>query len=249
MIKEIVCCILGIICLVYGFIVFGTRSGTGSFLIWIGLGILFLGFVAVFHFQVWDKMPILLHRIIVIIVSVIIIIFIAIEGCIVSGFFSKGTENLDYIVVLGAQVRENGPSRVLQYRLDEAYEYLIQNEETICIVSGGQGHNEPFSEAQGMYEYLVAKGIPSDRVLMEDASANTVENLANSSQYFDMENDRIGVVTNNFHIFRSVHLAKHLGIKNVCGIPAEAHPLYLPNNMLREFFGVVKDLICGNLFS
>lgn len=248
MIREIVSCILGILCLVYGLIVFGTRSGTGSFLIWIVLGILLLGLMTTFHFHMWDKIPAFLHRIIIIVVLIVIIMFIAVEGCIISGFSAKGEENLDYIVVLGAQVKANGPSRVLQYRLDEAYDYLIENEGTICIVSGGQGHNEPFSEAQGMYDYLVDKGISAERILMEDRSANTVQNLENSSKYFDSENDRIGVVTNNFHVFRGVHLAKHLGIKNVYGIAAKAHPLYLPNNMLREFFGVAKDLLYGNLF-
>lgn len=248
MAREIICCILGMVCIIYGFIVLGTRSGTNSFLLWIGIGVLLLALMAAFHFQMWDKIPVLVRRIIVVLFSVIIIVFIVIEGCIISGFSSKGEANLDYIVVLGAQVRENGPSRVLQYRLDEAYEYLLDNEETVCIVSGGQGHNEPFSEAQGMYEYLVDKGISPERILMEEKSANTVENLANSSQYFDKETDRIGVVTNNFHVFRGVRLAKHLGIQNVYGIAAKAHPLYLPNNMLREFFGVAKDLLYGNLF-
>lgn len=247
MIREIVCCILGILCMVYGIVVWGTRSGTNSFLLWIAIGILLLGIAAAFHFQMWDRIPVLMRRAIVLIFSVIIVVFVVIEGCIVSGFSAKGEPDLDYIVVLGAQVRENGPSRVLQYRLDEAYDYLIRNENTVCIVSGGQGPNEPFSEAQGMYDYLVEKGISPDRILLEDKSANTVENLANSSQYFDTDHDRIGIVTNNFHVFRGVRLAKHQGIKHVYGIAAEAHPLYLPNNMLREFFGVARDLLYGDL--
>ena len=52
---------------------------------------------------------------------------------------------------------ENGPSRALQLRLDTAYDYLVENPDTIVIVSGGKGSNEPVSEAQGMYEYLAGR--------------------------------------------------------------------------------------------
>ena len=83
-----------------------------------------------------------------------------IEGCVVSHMHDKGEDGLDYIVVLGAQMRQNGPSVVLQYRLDEAIKYLNDNPDTICIVSGGQGYNEPCTEAQGMAEYLEKKGVP-----------------------------------------------------------------------------------------
>ncbi len=56
-------------------------------------------------------------------------------------------------------MKAHGPSRVLQMRLDKAYDYLTENPDTIVIVSGGQGPDEHVSEAQGMYDYLVEKGI------------------------------------------------------------------------------------------
>ena len=123
----------------------------------------------------------------------------------------------------------------------------MENENTVCIVSGGQGSNEPCSEAEGMCRYLIERGIAPARILMEDKSTDTSENIAFSMQFLDKENDSVGVVTNNFHVFRGVHLARHMGIREVCGISAPSDVYFLLNNMVREFFGVMKDLVYGNL--
>ena len=154
---------------------------------------------------------------------------------------------LDYIIVLRAQVRENGPSVVLRYRLDAAADYLRDNPSTICIVSGGQGYNEPVSEAVAMRDYLVARGIDETRIRMEAASKNTVENMEFSKAFFDPAADSAGIVTNNFHLFRACGIARKAGIEHISEIPAPSTPLYLPNNLLREFLGVVKDTLAGNL--
>ena len=53
---------------------------------------------------------------------------------------------------------------------------------------------------------------------------------------------KVGIVTNNFHVFRGVHLAKMLTDDEVCGIAAYTVPWYLPNNMVRECFGIIRDL-------
>ena len=152
-----------------------------------------------------------------------------------------------YIIVLGAQVRENGSSVVLRYRLDTAIEYLEENPETICIVSGGQGANEPFSEAEGMANYLIENGIEKDRILLENKSKNTVQNMQYSSALMDETYNSVGIVTNNFHMFRAMKLAKAQGLKNVCAIAADSNVLYLPNNVLRECLGILKDWAMKNI--
>ena len=98
-----------------------------------------------------------------------------------------------------------------------------------------------------MKRYLVEKGIKSERIIVENASVNTVENIKNSSEYLDKENNKVGIVTNNFHVFRGVSIAKKTGFTHVQGIVATSNPFYLPNNMLRESFGIVKDLLVGNM--
>ncbi|MDD6810361.1 MAG: YdcF family protein [Lachnospiraceae bacterium] len=227
--------------------IYSIKSGTRFYLIWAAGGLFFLGLTFFLHFHVWSMLPAVLQKIIVGCLMFGILLFVIVEGLIISHYWEKGEKNLDYIIVLGAQVKENGPSAALKFRLDEAYDYLIENENTICIVSGGQGSNEPCTEAQGMYEYLVKKGIEPRRIIKEDKSTDTSENILFSAQFLDKENDRVGIVTNNFHVFRGVHLAKHLGIKNVCGISARSNVYFQLNNMVREFFGIMKDLACGNL--
>lgn len=245
--REIFCILLSLFCFGYCFLIYSIKSGTRFYLIWAVGGFFFLGLTFFMHFHVWSMLPSVLQNIIVGCLMFGILLFVIVEVLIISHYWEKGEKNLDYIIVLGAQVKENGPSAALKFRLDEAYDYLIENENTICIVSGGQGSNEPCTEAQGMYEYLVKKGIEPRRIIKEDKSIDTSENILFSSQFLDKENDRVGIVTNNFHVFRGVHLAKHLGIKNVCGISARSNVYFQLNNMVREFFGIMKDLACGNL--
>ena len=98
-----------------------------------------------------------------------------------------------------------------------------------------------------MKKYLVENGISKDRILEEDRSFNTVQNMKYSVKFLDNKEASVGIVTNNFHLFRAVRLAKKQGISNVYGISAESTVFYLPNNMLREFFGILKDFAVGNL--
>ena len=249
--KGKIICIIFILCSLfcfgYCFLIYSIKSGSRFYLVWGVGGFLFLGLTFFLYFDLWNKLPNRIQKIITCVMIFGVLLFIVIEGCIISGFRAKGEANLDYLIVLGAQVKEHGPSAALKFRLDEAYDYLMENENTRCIVSGGQGANEPCSEAQGMYDYLTAKGIAPERIIMEDKSTDTSENIAFSAQYLDKENDSVGIVTNNFHVFRGVHLAKHEGIRNVCGISAPSNIYFQLNNMIREFFGIIKDFVCGNL--
>ena len=144
-------------------------------------------------------------------------------------------------------MKENGPSDVLERRLKSAISYLEANPDAKVIVSGGKGQNESISEAQGLAEYLMQAGIAEERILKEEASANTTQNLRFSGEFLDKKEDSVVVITNNFHVFRALHLAKKAGYENVTAQAADAYPVMLPNNLLREFFGVIKDWFCGNL--
>lgn len=239
--------LLGILSICYGTIIALANSGSRFFVVWFALGILFFLLAAACHFHIWGRLSPFLRRLLIAGLTVSAAIFIFIAGLIVRTFSSPVESNLDYIVVLGAQVRKDGPALSLRFRLDTAYDYLLQNESTLCIVSGGQGYNEPWSEAQGMYDYLTRKGISPDRIIMEDTSTNTIENILNSSQYMDIANDTIGIVTNNFHLYRGTQLAKKQGYVHTAGIPAPSTAFYMPNNLLRECFGVIKDVIAGHM--
>lgn len=238
--------IVGILCVLYC-LALAITGGTGTwfFLIWGIMGIAFTLW-GIFRGRIWHAMPHWLHITAGTLFLLMLAVFLFTEGCIISGFSKNTDKELDYIVVLGAQLKTTGPSRVLQYRLDTAYEYLTAHPDTKAIVSGGQGSNEPVSEAQGMYDYLVKRGIEPDRIILEDKSVNTEQNIRFSKDFLQADADKVGIVSNNFHVFRAVKLAKAAGYRNVVGIAAPATAFYLPNNMLREFFGVVKDFLMGH---
>lgn len=244
---QILWSIIAIGCVLYGGLICSLRSGTSFFAVWLLLGGFFAFLAAAAHRHLWQKIPAGGKAAVWILLGLCAAVFVFTEARICSGFDEKGEDGLDYLIVLGAQMRENGPSVVLQYRLDTACAYLEKNPETVCIVSGGQGFNEPCTEAEGMQQYLLEKGIPAERILTETESRSTLENIQNSMRLFDPETDRVGIVTNNFHVYRGCAIARKAGIRNVCGIAAPARALYLPNNMLREFFGVVKDVLKGNM--
>lgn len=232
---------MAVFCLIYGVRVFQTGSGTSFFLLWLFLGFLFLLGAAGLPGRLWMLLPTYAKRILVVFVSLGGILFFVVEGLILSCFHRQPGHPLDYLIVLGAQVRENGPSVVLTHRLDKAADYLLKHPGTKCIVSGGQGKNEPCTEAEGMKQYLLEKGIETQRILLEDRSENTTQNIEFSQRLVNLKGKRVGIVTNNFHLFRALHIAEKQGLTEVEGIAADSSPYFLPNNMVREFFGVIKD--------
>ncbi len=244
--KKGILFILGILSMLYGILVLRVGSGTLFWLIWEAIGAFFLLWALLIHKGFFDshkKIKILFHVLLVVSAAVLA----SFCGMIAGQFTAKGESNLDYIIILGAQVREDGPSVVLRYRLDTAIDYLNENPDTICIVSGGQGTNEPFSEAEGMSDYLMENGIEKSRILLEDESTNTIENIQNSKALMELPYNGVGIVTNNFHVFRAVQIAKVQGLEGVCGIASDSNALYLPNNVLRECCGILKDWIMNNI--
>ena len=240
---EIFFVILAVICALYSIMVRMAGSGTGFYLIWLVLAAGFIALAAFRRFDVWSRMPKWINVGCHAVTVLGIVTTLVLSMMIFSSFRTEGEKNLDYIVVLGAQVRESGPSVVLRFRLKKAAEYLENNPDTKCIVSGGQGANEPEAEGTAMKKYLIEKGVDEGRIIVEDRSENTSENLEYSAAFLDKENDSVGIVTNNFHVLRAVGLAKKQGYKNVCGIAAPSSRRFLPNNMLRECMGLIKDFV------
>lgn len=241
--------LLGILCCGY-FLAIAVWIGIGNnfYFVWPILGICLFVFAALLRKGIWSNFfPLWFRRLFLLAVLAGSVLVIFVESFIVSGFFMEAPKDLDYVIVLGAKVNADGPSRALKYRLDEAIAYLTENPDTKVIVSGGQGTDEQTSEAWGMQEYLLGKGIKAERIVLEEQSTDTVQNLAYSAEFLDKEQDRVGIVTNNFHLFRAVRIAKKAGYRQVYGIVAKGEPFTQCNNMMREFFGVVRDFMAGNM--
>ena len=246
-ISVILFMIIGVLCTLYGVMILLIHSGTAFYAVWFALAAFFLVLAFLVHSHSIEKIPKMLRTILLIAICAGALMLTVCEFFVLRGFGSRAPADLDYLIVLGAQVREDGPSVVLKYRLDAAAQYLKENNSTVCIVTGGQGPNEPFPEGQGMKEYLVKAGIPADRILVEDQASNTVENIRYSKALMSSPDASAAIVTNDFHVTRGLALARKQGLTNVWAVAAPSNPLYYPNNMLREFFGLTKDFLQGNI--
>ncbi len=159
----------------------------------------------------------------------------------------KIRKNLDYIIVLGAHVDGTRPTLALLERIRRALEYLEENPRTRAVLSGGRGDGEQISEAQAMYNYLTEHGIDGERLLLEERSVNTKENLAFSLELLGDVTCSVGVVTNNFHVFRGVAIGRKCGCRDICGIPSRYRSWRLLIYIPREILAILKDKLMGNM--
>lgn len=175
-----------------------------------------------------------------------LISFMVVLTVIFTSAISEQNEEVDSVIVLGAGLKDETPTLVLQERLDYAIDYLIENPDTKAIVSGGQGFGETITEAEGMKRYLVSHGIPEDMIVKEEQSTSTYENMIYSKKLYEKimgkKLGRVMIITNDFHMFRSKLLAKRAGLEPY-GI-SSGTPWYIyPNVLLREYLAVFKSLI------
>jgi uncharacterized SAM-binding protein YcdF (DUF218 family) len=180
-----------------------------------------------------------------ILIGIGIIIFICIEGAIVSRSKQYANAGMNYIIVLGAQVRGTEITKNLIKRLNTAITYLRDNPETIVIVSGGKGESEALTEAEAMKQYLLRHYIRENRIIKEDRSRNTFENILYSKSLIK-SGKTVAIVTNGFHIFRSMRIAGKQGL-TVQGLAAPTDALLAVNYYVREVVGVLKDKLVGNI--
>lgn len=188
----------------------------------------------------------IIYIVIIVIFLIVLSSFVIIEGLIITEG-SKGTdEGVDYLIVLGARLYGDKPSPALLERLKVANEYLADNKDMKVVVSGGQGPDEHVSEAYAMSKYLLDNEIEKDRIIIEDKSTSTFENLSLSldkiKEKDNRENIRVLIVTNKYHVFRSRLLAKRLGMISY-GLPAKIPPTIILHSYVREYFAVIKSLL------
>jgi len=117
----------------------------------------------------------------------------------------------------------------------------------VIIASGGQGPDEPMSEAQCIRDELIKRGVDGDRILMEDRSTTTAENIFNSMVLMDSPDARTGIITNNYHVFRAVRIARRAGLTRACGIAAKYTGYTKFHYMIREAICIAVDWLRGNL--
>ena len=153
----------------------------------------------------------------------------------------------DVVIVLGAGVHGDEPSRHLVQRLEKALMYHEKNPDALILVSGGQGAQESVTEAYAMSKYLFQHGVPEDKIIMEEAAASTFENFKFSLDLINGDYaDRFGgeykvaFITNDFHIYRAERLAEKAGFKNINHMHANIDLYTYPQNYIRETLAVLK---------
>jgi uncharacterized SAM-binding protein YcdF (DUF218 family) len=174
------------------------------------------------------------------------------ECLIIKASFGEPEESCQYMLVLGAKVRYDGPSVSLMDRINAAYDYMVAHPEVIAIVSGGQGPDEPMTEARCMYEQLVKKGIDPERIWMEEKATSTWENI---NFALDMIQERtgqrpekIGLLSSEYHLFRATLFADKCGVDAV-GIPAKTSRLSQKiNHFMREVAGIWHYILLGGQY-
>lgn len=176
-----------------------------------------------------------------------LLVLLALECLVVSGMFARAPDGLDALIVLGARVDPGGPSRALRHRVEEVVNILPDHPDAVIIASGGQGADEPMSEARCIRDELVKRGVPAERILLEEASTTTAENLTFSKELLPKEDARVGIVTNNYHVWRAARLARKIGYAHAFGVAAEYTGWTLPHFLLREALCIPVEWLRGNL--
>ena len=172
---------------------------------------------------------------------------IALEGLVISGMHATAPAGMDYLIVLGASVYQDGPSPALTRRLNAVMDVLDDHPDAIIIASGGKGKNEPISEAQCIRDELVKRGVDAGRIWMEEQSTDTRENLANCKAMIGDSDAAVAIITNNYHIWRSLRMAKKAGFTNVHGIAATYTGPTLFHFMIREAVSITVHGLRGRL--
>jgi len=148
----------------------------------------------------------------------------------------------DTAIVLGAALWNDEPSPGLRERLDHALSLYKQGIVSNMILSGGYDHNgSKLSEAEGMRNYLVKRGVPENRLVLEDRSTSTYENLLFSKPLAAERNwNKIIIVTHDYHATRAAEIADFLGYKDATTAGFKSKVLSMARNQFREVLAITK---------
>lgn len=211
----------------------------------------------------WEQIPAEWRFFLCMAVGIGCLILLLMECLIFSKMWVVPHKEVSYLIVLGACVRGTRVTTSLSYRLKKAAAYAKKHPSCMLVVSGGQGPGEDITEALAMSRYLQNLGIAGSRILLEDQSVNTLENLIFSRNVIlshvkqqgkhketgevngeaAEENLCIAVCSNNFHMYRAMALARSVGKWKVEGLAAVTDPFMWLSFTFREGLALCKELL------
>lgn len=234
--------------LVFDTLVIATRSNFNLGVVLpavIGLPLLLLG---IFYARTKEGTGRVIRRVMTVLYALGCTVLLVCGTAMFRAAHEKADKPADALVVLGAALHGDKVTWVLSNRLDTAAEYLLENPETICVTSGGQGPGESLPEGEAMKQYLIGKGVEEERIIAETKATSTKENFLFSRE---LAEERLGdgvsfaFVTNDFHVYRAGKTAASLGI-SAAGVAAPDVWYLRPNNFLRECAGIVYYTLKGS---
>ncbi len=193
---------------------------------------------------IWTEKLSASYQSLCVIAALFVLIVVILKLCAV---YSEGKSNADkekVLIVLGCRIKGDIPSRALVKRVDAAYIFLLNNPDCVAVLSGGQGSDENLSEARCMQQLLYEKGISKDRLILEDKSTTTDENIRFSLEIMAKLGfeKKAAVATSEYHQQRVSLICKKYGLK-VSAVSSKTKITLLPTFLLREVFAQVKETI------
>lgn len=211
----------------------------------IGFIFLMIGYLRIrYNIDLINMRDRMLKSVMILLFTIWFISFVLIEGIIIVSQLSDEEKSVDYLLILGAGLKGEKLSLTLNSRMNTGLEYLRSHPGTKVIVSGGMGIGEDITEAEAMKRFLIENKIDNNRIIKEEKSTSTMENLLYSRSIFIKGGGKneIMIVTSEYHMFRAKLLAKRVGLAPY-GLPARTPVTILPNSYLREYFAVLKSLV------
>lgn len=234
--------IIGSICLIYGIIVL-MIIGFGNVFSWFFTALGIFLFLLSFLYRKLSRNG---RTVLIGILTIGFLLFASLEAGIICFGHKRPEAGADYLILLGSGVSEKGVSIDFKARIEAAASYLKENTGTDVIATGAQGNNEPVSEASAAREYLIDLGIEEERILLEDQSYSTLQNLQNAKQMIEEqgqspEDCSIVIVSSSFHLYRAGYIARQIGFTKVSCLGSHGLRILDPQYYTREFFGLVKE--------
>ncbi|EHI74037.1 GdmH [Streptococcus criceti] len=232
------------------------KSLANSLSIFFGIGILFYLAMTILYVRYWFRLYVqnsmqgYIAQYSYIILSFFFIVFLFIFFAFLAYSILYLTlpknKDYDYIIIHGSGLIEGYKiPPLLASRIDKAIEaYRAATKDDVRIIaSGGKGRDEIISEARAIADYLIAKGIKEDRIILEEQSTSTYENLKFSQELTrgQKENPKYLFVSNNYHVFRATLYARRLHMDGE-GVGAKTAGYYIPSAFLREYLAILNKI-------
>ena len=188
-----------------------------------------------------QKKVYLLGRLLSLIFILVLIANSAFSGFLMLSSEDKNVDGADYALVMGYGLKDGEMEEILKLRCDKAVEYLQKNPGCTAILCGGITRGNTVSEAKAMKDYIIRKGIPESRLLLEDSSTNTETNVAYAKQMISV-GSKVIVISSNYHMHRIKEVCRRAGL-NVRGVSCNTPVLDLPDKLMWEKIKMIRLLM------